>query len=171
MLVFVGGIDCFFDGNLPRGLNTGFPAERVISWRQRNGKYTSGKYVTLNPFGLRTRAITTLRDSNTNLFLLTVLVPQLKSGAWILIIMSVALYVLQFNWTRLMWNFSGCSHGYTSLLREMSMVFVLHLTVRPSDFISRGPRMKKCIRSRSLFIVWRGMGGGGGVEDFDCSTP
>ena len=52
------------------------------------------------------------------------------------------------------------------------MVFVLHLTVRPSDFISRGPRMKKCIRSRSLFIVWRGMGGGGGgVEDFDCSTP
>lgn len=31
MLVFVGGIDCFFDGNLPRSLNTGFPAERVIS--------------------------------------------------------------------------------------------------------------------------------------------
>ena len=50
------------------------------------------------------------------------------------------------------------------------MVFVLHLTVRPSDFISRGPRMKKM--HKEPVIIYRLLGdGGGGVEDFDCSTP
>ena len=101
----------------------------------------SGKYVMLNPLGLFTRAITTLRDSNTDLVLRSVLVPQPKSEAWTLICISVTLYAAQFDWIRLMWNFSGCSHGYTSLLRETSIELLLHVTVSPFDLISRGPRM------------------------------